>query len=580
MLIYNKINSNGYGNPYVAIEIKDKIYINGNAYNKAKLSPIPFEYLKIGSGINGYTTNSYDGLSFNKVCPLYKDYRQYIDYSASPSNLGCGYIVDKNDNNIVYILVNKLYANGYGQLYVLNTSTNNIEGVYYSYLNDANYSFAGQDDRYVYMYVLGCHTQYYYAGGILIFDKVKKTFMLKNKINTQSPDTVLNYSGGITYNNYTYGFRIFDNSQDEMVIINTISKPGGTDIANSLPFNKFYYQVVKNGECYENTGDNNYNSDRSPDGSIEEFRYVSFSLNGYTKETSYSKNEFLIPFFSRRSKDLEYENYLTFTNQYTIKVASFIKDTVSNKMLFYKEYPLNIKEYCDLNEGFLDYYESMINYLQQRYLQVNVEYLTLNGKKLMIWIFENTNYNKSNNTTYNGIAVFEITSTEIVLKSYTKGSTGYAWSGHLMNNDMSTIYQGIDNIGVNIYSLDETELTYKLISSIQVPGLLEIAMDTAENLYTLTRDIRCERTSVFDSIALEAKFASDNYKWEGNPIKTYVLVNAKNMRGEPIVSSKTLILNGNCIFEDGTKEKIVNTGLNIKIPVTITGSGFYDVDIN
>lgn len=549
---------NGKGKSLKIVEFENDFYINGSKYDKYSLSTKPFSFFNLNQDIAPATYNNdsgpFIGMYLNKTCNLCHSHKSLVKRTVRIDTFG-GYIRDINDRKYLYILNNKSYTQDSSIIYKIDID--NMKIVSKASI-DNSVAFAGQDGFFIYLYNLNSHDTKF--NGIYIYNKLTNTVEIKSHTTDFAYD--------ILYDNYYYsGFtQMLNNNENNLNIINTKSR-------HNIPTEKYIeFLTVKSGNTEVENLASIYNQETSPDESIQEFNKVNFHVKSYTRYTKYSEDQILVPFFSNRKKDLE-----TFKGvNNIIKFTNYIKNS-NNKYEFYKEFNIDISEYLEKNSEFEVTYLKILENSFNRKLDLNIEYITVDDIKYMMIIISN---NSDDSTIYNlsGIMLLSIEIDSLKLISFTQNPTPYLWDGHIISNDMKSVYQGIYNDGIVIYKLNEKDLKFESLSFKRIPNLVEFGLDYSENLYTLTKTGEIRRISRFDTIIIDVEIEKNEYIKDKNDIETFCTLTTKNLKGEIIKNIETLKIVGNAVFNNGKKIINVTGGDKVKVPITIKGyDGVFEV---
>lgn len=114
----------------------------------------------------------------------------------------------------------------------------------------------------------------------------------------------------------------------------------------------------------------------------------------------------------------------------------------------------------------------------------------------------------------------------------------------------------------------------------KVGKFAHVGFDSLGRLYLCDTLNKVRINSKSSAALIHGRFVEESYYYDNTPIQTSCLVYAKNFLGAYVATTVKITLLGNCIFEDGTNEKIMNTAPDdrINIPVSIVGPG--DVGIH
>lgn len=554
---------NGFGRTLSIIELEDELFINGAGYNKYTLSPKPFSFFKVNQNISNSSYNDdtgpYIGMSLNTTCNLCHKHKSAYKRSVRLDTFG-GYLMDNTERNIMYFINNKSYSHDSSVIYKINIDTNKILSK--TDFSSYSFQFAGQDVNFIYLYNLGLHDTSY-IGGIFIYNKSN---------NTITPVGNNSFSYDIIYDNYNYhGFIQYIKDRDTTVI-DTYSKHKSTS-SSSKHINLI---TCKNGQGNIINIGEIYNKETSPDETIQEFNKVDFDVKSCTKISSFNENQLMIPLFSYRESDLE--DYKTIG--FCLKFTQFNKNK-NGIYEFYKEYKVDISDYILTDEKFLSTYYKILDKLINRELNLNIEYFNIEEDKFMTIIISTSD----NNSTFSdlaGILLLKFNGDLELFKliSYTPNLTTYSWDGHIVSNDIKTIYQGTFENGITVYKLNETELKYEALSFKSIPNIVEFGFDIADNLFTLSKKGEIIRISSFDTVINEVKLEKEVYKKESLPIETYALITTKNINGEIQKNIVSLRIIGNAVFSNNKKTIDVTGGENVKVPIIIKGTGKLQVLID
>ena len=117
---------------------------------------------------------------------------------------------------------------------------------------------------------------------------------------------------------------------------------------------------------------------------------------------------------------------------------------------------------------------------------------------------------------------------------------------------------------------------WEVINTFDVGELyLYFALDFTNKLWIISTSNKAYRIVPAQGVNLSATFEKDNYNYLGVPIKSFVNLKCSDINGNRLTIEQSVKLNGPVVFEDGTKEKLVqfNENKEITIPVIVNGHG-------
>lgn len=117
---------------------------------------------------------------------------------------------------------------------------------------------------------------------------------------------------------------------------------------------------------------------------------------------------------------------------------------------------------------------------------------------------------------------------------------------------------------------------WEVINTFDVGELYSyFALDFTNKLWVVSTSNKVYRIVPAQGVNLSATFGKDNYNYLGVPIKSNVSLKCSDINGNRLTIEQTVKLNGPVVFEDGTKEKLVQFHENeeITIPVIVNGHG-------
>lgn len=117
---------------------------------------------------------------------------------------------------------------------------------------------------------------------------------------------------------------------------------------------------------------------------------------------------------------------------------------------------------------------------------------------------------------------------------------------------------------------------WEVINTFDVGELYSyFALDFTNKLWVVSTSNKVYRIVPAQGVNLSATFEKDNYNYLGVPINSNVSLKCSDINGKRLTIEQTVKLNGPVVFEDGTKEKLVQFHENkeITIPVIVNGHG-------
>lgn len=117
---------------------------------------------------------------------------------------------------------------------------------------------------------------------------------------------------------------------------------------------------------------------------------------------------------------------------------------------------------------------------------------------------------------------------------------------------------------------------WEVINTFDVGELYSyFALDFTNKLWVISTSNKAYRIVPAQGVNLSATFEKDNYNYLGVPIKSFVNLKCSDINGNRLTIEQSVKLNGPVVFEDGTKEKLVqfNENKEITIPVIVNGHG-------
>lgn len=117
---------------------------------------------------------------------------------------------------------------------------------------------------------------------------------------------------------------------------------------------------------------------------------------------------------------------------------------------------------------------------------------------------------------------------------------------------------------------------WEVINTFDVGELYSyFALDFTNKLWVVSTSNKVYRIVPAQGVNLSATFEKDNYNYLGVPINSNVSLKCSDINGQRLTIEQTVKLNGPVVFEDGTKEKLVQFHENeeITIPVIVNGHG-------
>lgn len=117
---------------------------------------------------------------------------------------------------------------------------------------------------------------------------------------------------------------------------------------------------------------------------------------------------------------------------------------------------------------------------------------------------------------------------------------------------------------------------WEVINTFDVGELYSyFALDFTNKLWVISTSNKAYRIVPAQGVNLSATFEKDNYNYLGVPIKSFVNLKCSDINDNRLTIEQSVKLNGPVVFEDGTKEKLVqfNENKEITIPVIVNGHG-------
>lgn len=117
---------------------------------------------------------------------------------------------------------------------------------------------------------------------------------------------------------------------------------------------------------------------------------------------------------------------------------------------------------------------------------------------------------------------------------------------------------------------------WEVINTFDVGELYSyFALDFTNKLWVISTSNKAYRIVPAQGVNLSATFEKDNYNYLGVPIKSFVNLKCSDINDNRLTIEQSVKLNGPVVFEDGTKEKLVqfNENKEITIPIIVNGHG-------
>lgn len=540
-MIINKYKRNESLGLFLIAEVGDNLLFNGHQYTKQNLSAKPLNFLHIGPNIQNQRS-----MALSRVCDLSESSKSNTYSYSNKPNEGNSYIIDNYNHKYVYI-INQRYVVGDGFIInKVNKDTLEIEGraILSTSTGTNNAIYMGQDKNYIYLSMTSA-IESYGNNYIVQFDKTECKFIENATCSISS--------------SYIYGFSVYYKSD----------KPFYVTTGQNGSYNYIYYSTIGSDSIFKNSNTVYYNKPTSPDGTIEGFSNIKTDIYGHNVNSKFENGKILIPLIRLNPS----EDELYTTNTYRLRMSCF--NIGGTTMEWNREYIISYKEYIKNNIGNNDnivpFISSIEKNIHDKYLQMEIEYLTHNDKKYMIMIVQNRLFD-TDPIKLNCIMIFEFKDDKFELISITKGDNNKPWSGIIISEDIKNIYIGSVNDGLHLYKLNEVSMNYELISYRSMTNFSQFGFDNYNYLYMMDKNGNVERYTVHDSFYVNMEIDKKDLTWRGKEIDTFINVSSLTMEGKYTVSDIRLYLDGNAVFENGEKtidiktENIVN-----KVPIKILG---------
>lgn len=510
------------------IELRKGFIINGQYYLKDNMQPIPFNFVTYN---NNYLT--YDGTS-----SLILDRRISYNQHCTESTFGehSGVLFDSEDERVTYVLT-KAYS--YHYLIKYQEENNRCKQVAVYTLTSSNYyAFPltiTETDEGIEVYMTGQA----FTSTINIFNKNDLSLIRSYTTTGLSHSTSYQYdSESVISGDFRYKAGYGDNRftfysrKSSAMKYQKVEDPSSSDSSNYR--NRLHY----NGPWEE--------SDRE----VSAIYPVSSSASaaGYIAKMIHVKY------------DKETELY----NTKEIKVIAGNPDTVGH----------DTNTYFATTSGW----------------NSDIFYKTISGKRYM-FIYNRHSYN----VTSSRMMVFkykEITEEEnenvfelIKIQSFPTGQSGRII--HFMDEKKLRFYGSVRSSSsasatfssVYCYELDESTLEF--VKTFNVDGVIrEFGFDKDRNLYVYWSDNSVSKYNEKTASNFNARFEEGLYEYQGEDIKTNLVISTTNLQGDYLAKEVKLDIKGNAKFkENGLKSITVNTKTDkeLNIPVIITGAGSLNI---
>jgi hypothetical protein len=504
MKILNSTTING--NMSKLLETPDYFIINGQIYDKGTLSPLPLSFCPVNVSVN-------NEMILNQTA--YVNSQWYLNHS------NCQYILDSNDSNVSYVVVEGLAANNQCALVRLTkkpdgsiaTTPCNLGNTYYCFVD-----ILGQDAQKIYIMFYQSYGGYYsYIGYI------DKTTLAWTNLNLNCG----NYKVLKMTDMYIYYA-----AQSVGTLNLQIMKYNKTNNTNTI-----LYTDVKSGS----TG---YN-----------FQTVVSDMD--SNGVFYIKDDG--KWFGMADHYMTIRKFILDTSKDTV-VASVVN--LDNSKWPNPQIMINV-----INAGFQNT-NYMLNITDPNTSKKYIAILTYNGGNQNIYL----------NPIDSQILVYEVTDPDNFKLVSWNSFNPIIYKTFLSINNNQTLLLAFEN-GVHIYTWNSGTTSFQKVSGMDNP-MAAVGVDNNNNIYIQNKDTSIDMISNVMPINVYCDFEKDEYPYNSVNIDTNVILYVQNYQNKYLSSSVQLTLYGNCKFTSNNSRTITVTTSNLdklSVPVSITGEGNLEV---